>query len=510
MKIEAEMHDTLLQHHALFPKAPHKLQQVGTHLMLLEPWKSYYKEDWDNISTPEQLANMQYYNGADTLVTLRCFEKMSQALHAQGFHKVYENDRKIAAITKDWTVNGILVDQDFRAELAKEYGEIVGNLLQEIKDMAGDQDFNPRSTKQLPKVLVEKFGIITKKRTKKGAVSTNAKALFEYRDHPFVTKLMEYRKLDKLYGTYIVGDCSKVGPDGRLHPTYKIQATPSGRFGTEPAIQNWPKSMSRMLIPRPGHVWVQADYKALELRIIALVSGEDELVNMFMNEEDVHMYLAQTEYFREIWDQAPADTHKKMRKLGKSVTFGDNYLATAPTMYESIRKDHPNITLEEVEHLQARLRNRFPRKLEWANRMAEIASRNLELLTPWLGRRRRWCFGNVKPTEAANHPIQGGAGDIVSEATIRWTEFLKAKGDYWTRVFPCLQIHDSLAAEVREDYAEQALVDLMRCMTTSKRLTCVLDGKERQMNFTTDGSIGPNLEQMVEREDLSVGVEDAA
>ena len=499
----------MLQHHVLFPKAPHRLQDIGTHLLPLEPWKSYYREDWDYIETKEQIANMQYYNGADSLVTAKSFDIMSRVLHQQGLWNVYDTDRQITMITKDWTKNGILLDEGHRSELVETFGARVEQQLADLREMSGDPQFNPNSTKQLADVLCAKFGIVPKKRTPTGKVATNEKALFEVRHHPFVEKLLQYRGDSKLYSTYIVGECSQTGPDGRLHPVYSIPATPSGRFGTKPAIQNWPKEMSKMLIPRPGFVWIQADFKALELRIIALVSGEDDLVNMFLNGDDVHMYLARTEYFKDIWDQAPAGAHKKMRKLGKSVTFGDNYLATPPTMYETVRKEHPSITLEEVTYLQARLRNRFPRKLEWAMKMADVANKTLELRTPWLRRRRRWPFGGVKPPEAANHPIQGGAGDIVAEATIRWTEHLRNKGDYWTRVFPCLQIHDSLAAEVEESYAEQALEDLMRCMTMTKEWICELDGKKRRMHFTADGSIGPNLYEMTEREDIVVEPEAA-
>jgi DNA polymerase I-like protein with 3'-5' exonuclease and polymerase domains len=111
----------------------------------------------------------------------------------------------------------------------------------------------------------------------------------------------------------------------------------------------------------------------------------------------------------------------------------------------------------------------------------------------------------VPETEAANHPIQGGAADIVGERTLLWIEYLKMKQVLHTRVWPNLQIHDALYAEVDEDYAEEAARDLAFCLVCEKTVRSVVTGQEHTMRFSVDVSIGPDLYSLKERPDLVGG-----
>lgn len=488
--IAGRVDDTLYEHHAIYPKVPHDLQAVTTQFFAVEPWKAYYEKRFLNV-TDDDIPALLYYNGADTANTAILHDKLSQEMRRESVANVYENDRIITHYAMDWEKVGLGVDESARLALHDEFSESIACLKENIWSLVGTRDFNPNSSQQLQKVLVEQFNLIPKKVTKSGQLSTDAASLFEFRDHPFVELLQAYRTKTKLFSTYIDGLSQEVGSDGRIHTRWNKTSTPSGRFGTKPAVQNWPRSMRRMLVPAPGRCIISADYAALELRISVLLAGQEDLIEAFISGTDVHSMFAEV-YFGEVWQRASTDQRKILRTNSKPITFGDIYRAGPNTLYENVREDVPGITFEEVRVMQARKRARYKNVNEYSAYVTEIANRTFELRTPWLGRRRRWPLGGVPDTEATNHPIQGGASDIVDAATIRWMRLLEEKGDYHTRVWPNIQLHDDLRAEVNINYAEQALTDLMTSMRCSKKLTSPITGKQYDMAFEVEGKIGPN------------------
>jgi len=490
VKITGTTHDTLLAHHAVYPKVPHDLQAVSTHFFCVAPWKAFYDKRFQ-AATDAEIPELLYYNGADTSLTIQLHHKLGHELRRENVLSVYENDRILTRYAMDWEKVGIGVDEDVRLRLHYQFQGEIEDLLAQIREMVGDADFNPNSSKQLQPVLVDQFQLIPKKVTKSGQLSTDAASLFEFRDHPFVELLQIYRTKTKLFSTYIDGLGQKVGRDGRIHPRWNKTSTPSGRFGTRPAVQNWPDSMREMLIPTPGRCIISADFAALELRISVLLAGQEDLIEAFIQGKDIHSMFAEV-YFAEIWARASDAQRKLLRKNSKPVTFGDIYRAGPKTLFENVRTDVPGITLKEVEIMQARKRARYQNVNAYSAYVTEIANRTFELRTPWLGRRRRWPLGGVADTEATNHPVQGGAADIVDAATIRWIRLLEKKGDYHTRVWPILQIHDDLRAEVEIGYAETALRDLITCMRCSKRLVSPITGRGYEMPFEVEGKMGPN------------------
>jgi uracil-DNA glycosylase family 4 len=565
VKIECVREDTILMHAALYPKTPHDLQAVASHYLLIEPWKAYFDSPFDTIElvkkkealvagyawplsvedhqeiVDRRISELLYYNSIDTATTCELYYLMKRDLEAADLWRVYESDRALVDISIDWSRVGVLVDEPARLELSKTYGAEVKTLLAELQAMArpddvettcscgasvvgqpgtyvpcqhGDEtyyallpgelkaEFNPASPKQLKDVLIEKFNIVPGKTTATGDISTNAEALFEYREHPFVAKLLLFREKAKLFSTYIEGMAEKVGHDGRLHPVYSLHVTPSGRFATKPNLQNWPPSMKKMLVPAKGRVVISADYSALELRIVALLAGQEDQIEVFNSGGDIHALQA-SRYFVDIWDKATPAERKELRKKSKPVTFGDIYRASAPTLFEQVRPEVPDIKLETVKIMQARKRAAEATIGEWCRYVHKYANDKHELRTAWSGRRRRWPMGDVADTEAANHPVQAGAGDVMAEATIRWINLLQAKGDYHVRVFPCLQIHDDLRAEVDADYALTALRDLLECMVTVKSFKSPVTHVTNVMLFTAEGSIGPNHADLVEQKELN-------
>ena len=490
VKVAGQVHDTLLAHHAIYSRTPHDLQAVASQFFCVEPWKAYYDKRFEGIKD-EVIPELLYYNGADTAMTTQLHHIMWREMMRENLLPVYEVDRQISRYAMDWERIGLGIDEDVRIDLHYEFEADISALERNIRDMVGDDSFNPNSPKQLQVVLVDKFQLIPKKVTKSGQLSTDATALFDFRAHPFVELLQLYRTKTKLFSTYIDGLAKKVGKDGRMHPKWNKTATPSGRFGTVPAVQNWPRSMRKMLVPHKGRKIISSDFSALELRISVMLAGQEDLIESFLAGTDIHAQFAEV-YFGEIWARASADQRKVLRTNAKPVTFGDIYRAGPQTLYENVREDVPGITFKEVQVMQARKREKYSRLNDYAEWVTQEANNTFELRTPWLGRRRRWPLGGVPDTEATNHPIQGGAADVVDAATIRWIERLKTKGDYHTRVWPVMQIHDDLRAEVSSDYAEQALQDLMDCMRCSRRIKSAVTGKVYEMKFEVEGKIGPN------------------
>lgn len=496
LKIKGVCHDTLLAHHAIYPKAPHDLEAVASQFFALEPWKSYYDKRFKQVSD-ETIPELLFYNGADTAATAILWDKLGSEMRRENVLNVYENDRRISVIASDWEKVGLGVDEDVRLDLHYRYRLEIDELKEHLREMSGIADFNPASPKQLQKILVDQFQLIPKKVTKTGQLSTDAASLFDFREHPFVEALQSYRTKDKLFSTYIDGLAQRVGTDGRIHTRWNKTSTPSGRFGTKPAVQNWPDSMRKMLVPMPGRVIISVDFAALELRISALLAGQEDLIEAFQYGADIHSMFAEV-YFAESWAKASKEERKILRKHSKPVTFGDIYRAGPKTLYENVRNDVPGITLQEVTVMQARKRAKYSNINEYSSYVTEIANRTFELRTTWLGRRRRWPLGGVMDTEATNHPIQGGASDIVDEATLRWDALLRRKGDYHKRVWPIMQIHDDLRAEVTKGYEHEALKDLMDCMRCSKKITSPITGKIYEMPFEVEGKIGLNHQELEE------------
>jgi len=437
--------------------------------------------------------------------------------------------RKYSEEGKDgFDLNKIRDDQKIETDLYRDQ-------LTQARKQLTKETFNPRSGAHVLEVVLRR-GMTPTKVTKKKNISVSRDSLWPLRSDEFIDLLFSWRKSQKLHSTYIVNLRNKLGPDRRLHPVWKIYSTPTGRFGTTPAVQNWPKSMRSLMIASPGHKIVGADYAALELRIAALLSDEPEWVDAFLNNKDLHEILA-ARYFPEFaklnedWHNFAGDKNAKdakfprrseLRNRGKNITFGDIYLAGAETLYDQVREKRPDIQTRE-EHDQLRrevaamqrvLRAATPNRLRWAELQLREADQNAALRTAvwpqsWNGvieeqggRERRWPMGNPSPNECANFPIQGMAADIMNAATIRLIDMLREKDLYRNGIWIIMQVHDALYLEVADEYQGSKYLPDLAAKYLEESMYCEIEyqspvtGRTNTMKFPAEAKVGSCVKEV--------------
>lgn len=512
-EIKARREDTLLQHHALFPKLPHDLQAISSQFLTIPPWKTEFdvgQTGWakNPEETLEETEALLWYNAADAMSTSNIYHTMRAKLAPNNVTQVYECDKKMMDIAIDWYKRGILIDMQAVDKMKLEYCNkrktgLLDKLEKQIVKYAG-KDFNPNSPLQLSKFLFQDLKLPPTSVTKGGKPSTAKDELLKLYDrHPFIPVLIAWRKHSKMYSTYIKNIHNKLGEDGRLHSIGNITATPSGRFGFKPAIQNWPSdksksrvNMKKLMIAPPGYVYVGADYNALELRVFALLAGEKKLIEMFNDGVDVHAVHAEA-FFGDVYRNTDAKGKEILRTRGKPVTFGKNYGAGPQALFAQIREDRmdddPRELLREITHMSGVLDSMYPMLMAARDYYVEEANRNFNLRTFRLMRLRKFPMGGAGITLGANHEVQGGAGDICNEGTIRWIDELKEAGAYWKTVFPTIQIHDFLAAEVLKGHEEEEAARLEKCLYTEITYKSPVSGSTNTMVFPVETKSGRSV-----------------
>ena len=352
---------------------------------------------------------------------------------------------------------GVRVDLDYLAEMARDLDKRIGVLETECYDLAGER-LNLGSPTQLRVLLYDKLGLKTKRRTKTG-LSTDARALATLVDqHPFVSKLLEYRELSKLKNTYVDALPPLVDPeDGRIHTTYDQTVAATGRLSsTNPNLMNIPirtdlgRQIRRAFIPEEGNLLLSVDYSQIELRVMAHLSEDPILVEVFANEEDVHMATA-----CRIYGLDPGDVKTKHRSVAKMVNYGLAYGMGAPGLAERL-----NVPRVEAEEIMDAYFDQFGGVADFLDEVVKQAHTD-GFTTTMFGRRRylpELGSGNpriraIGERQALNAPIQGSAADIMKLAMIEVDRRVAQEG-LDTKMI--LTVHDELVFEVPEDEKERA------------------------------------------------------
>lgn len=360
----------------------------------------------------------------------------------------------LAKVLGDMELKGFLVDVDGLKKMSEELAARISQIEEEIYTLVGYK-FNLNSPKQLGVALFEDLGLPAKKKTKSG-YSTNAEVLEDLKDkHPAVALLLEYRQAAKLKSTYTDGLQSCVAQDGRIHTTFNQTEARTGRISSlEPNLQNIPvrtelgKKLREFFIADKGRVLVDADYSQIELRVLASMSGDQNMISAFKSGEDIHTATA-----AQVFGLPTEMVTDVLRSRAKAVNFGIVYGIGAFSLSKDI-----GVTRKEADSYIKSYLATYQGVASYMENTIADAKRD-GYVTTLFGRRRYLpelsssngmlrAFGE---RVARNAPIQGTAADIIKLAMIKVFETLKVKVPSASLI---LQVHDELIVECDQKDAD--------------------------------------------------------
>ena len=454
---------------------------------LLNPLKNEYTyddlaKDILGLMVPSKLdllGKLKIKKAADekpeALELLACYEaytciaaknQLLEQLEYHGMKKLYDEiEMPLVFVLADMEKEGIRAE---KAELESYGAQLTGRIAEletSIYEKAGET-FNINSPKQLGVILFEKLQMPNGKKTKTG-YSTAADVLERLApDYPIVSEILEYRQLTKLKSTYADGLALCIASDGRIHSTFNQTITATGRISsTEPNLQNIPIRMElgrlirKVFVPKEGYVFIDADYSQIELRVLAHMSGDQNLIAAYQHAEDIHRITAS-----QVFHTPLEEVTDLQRRNAKAVNFGIVYGISSFGLSQDL-----SITRKEAEGYIASYFETYPGIKTFLDRLVSDAKEKGYAETMF-GRRRpvpelassNFMQRSFGERIAMNSPIQGTAADIIKIAMIRVKqrldrEQLKSK--------LILQVHDELlieAAADEEEYVKTLLAEEMR------------------------------------------------
>ena len=412
---------------------------------------------------PEALELMACY---EAYVCIAAKSQLLEQLEDHGMKKLYDEiEMPLVYVLADMEKEGVRAE---KAELEAYGAQLTGRISEletSIYEKAGET-FNINSPKQLGVILFEKLQMPNGKKTKTG-YSTAADVLERLApDYPIVSEILEYRQLTKLKSTYADGLALCIASDGRIHSTFNQTITATGRISsTEPNLQNIPIRMElgrlirKVFVPKDGYVFIDADYSQIELRVLAHMSGDQNLIAAYQHAEDIHRITAS-----QVFHTPLEEVTDLQRRNAKAVNFGIVYGISSFGLSQDL-----SITRKEAEGYIASYFETYPGIKTFLDRLVTDAKEKGYAETMF-GRRRpvpelassNFMQRSFGERIAMNSPIQGTAADIIKIAMIRVKqrldrEQLKSK--------LILQVHDELLIEAAADeeaYVKTLLAEEMR------------------------------------------------
>ena len=394
----------------------------------------------------------------------------------------YEIEMPLAGILAAMENRGFTVDLQALDTLSHEMNDSLETLQAQIFEMCG-RSFNLNSPRQLGEVLFVDLGLATGKKRSAGAFSTDSEELERLAlEHPVIPLIIEYRQIAKLRSTFVEGLKKVRDPDdGRVHTTFNQTLTATGRLSSsEPNLQNIPIRMAagqkirQAFIASPGHILLDADYSQIELRLLAHLSGDKEMINAFVNNEDIHTNTA-VHIFALPADKITADMRSIAKTMNFSIVYGISDFGLARDLGVSIRQAHQYIADYEAQ---------YPEIRRYLNGLVESAYKNgyVETMT---GRRRympelKSANRNLRQfgeRAAMNTPVQGSAADMIKFAMVETAEQMKKAG---LKASLILQVHDELIVEAPLAEAAAASAILKKAMENAMQLNVPLLAEVRQ------------------------------
>ncbi len=437
-----------------------------------------------NVDNKEQAAILAVKN----LAKLKA--ELDEKIQAAGQTELlYNVEFPLSLVLAEMEHIGFLINKEALEAYGVKLDYAIRARQQTIYTIAGCE-FNINSPKQLGEVLFEKMELPITKKTKSG-YSTDAESLEKLRQYtPIIDEILEYRTVAKLKSTYADGLLSAIGSDGRLHTNFKQALTLTGRLSSaDPNLQNIPirtsegREIRKVFIPQEGKVLIDADYSQIELRVMAAMSGDENMISTYKNGEDIHTSTAS-----QVFGVSPENVTSDMRKKAKAINFGIIYGISDFSLAGDMK-----VTKKEASEYIARYFEKYPDVDAYLKNVKAKAYEDGYVSTLYSRRRyipelksRIYMQRMFGERVAMNAPIQGTAADIIKIAMIKVHKALK---DEKLDAKLILQVHDELIIEASEKDAEKAKEILVREMENAASLAVPLE-VAAEIGDTWDGCHG--------------------
>lgn len=395
-----------------------------------------------------------YYSCEDSDVTFRLKKILEKEISKKDLDKLFfDMEMPLVEVLADMEMAGVSIDKKYLEDLSKEMEKKLQKLTAKIYELAGEE-FNINSPKQLSAVLFDKLKLPVVRRTKTG-ISTDEEVLTKLaQEHPLPEKLLEFREFSKLKSTYVDSLPSLINPStGKVHTSFNQTVTATGRLSSSgPNLQNIPikteegRKIRKAFIPSDkNNFLLSADYSQIELRILAHLSGDANLIKAFKEGLDIHAYTASL-----VFNVKENEVTSEMRGIAKTVNFGILYGMSPYGLSQSLR-----IEVDKAKEFIDAYFDRYPEVRSYIENVLEDA-REKTFVTTLFGRRRYMPEINSQDMRmrqfaertAINTPIQGTAADIIKIAMINIHKRL-VRDELSSKMI--LQVHDELVFDVEKD-----------------------------------------------------------
>ena len=461
--LKGPMWDTMIAHYLIQPELRHNMDYMA------EIYLNYQTIHIDELIGPKgknqrsmrDLTPQQVYEYAaeDADITLQLKNKLEPELKKYECEDLfYHIEMPLMPVLAEMEMNGVCLDTESLKETSDIFTQRILELEQHIYELAGES-FNIASPKQVGDILFGKLKIMEKpKKTKTGQYVTSEEVLQTLRGkHEIVAAILDHRGLKKLLGTYVDALPKLINSrTGHIHTSFNQTVTATGRLSSsDPNLQNIPvrgedgKEIRKAFIPEPGCLFFSADYSQIELRVMAHLSGDENMINVFREGKDLHAATAATIYKKAI-DEVSRDERSKSKRANFGIIYGITMFGLAERL---------EISRDEARQLIDGFFETFPQVHDYMEQAKEQA-REKGYVTTLFGRRRylpdiRSANGTVRgfaERNAINAPIQGTAADIIKVAMIRIYNRFKNEG---IRSKMILQVHDELNFSVYPEEKER-------------------------------------------------------
>ena len=475
VKVSSPIYDTMVAHYLINPDMRHNLDTLSESYLNYSPISIESligKKGKNQISMRDvSIDKITDYASEDADITLQLKSIFDKEIEVNNLSKIfYDIEIPMINVLSEMETEGIKIDTSYLEKLDKEFEEDLEKLKKEIFKKSGEE-FNLNSPKQLGEILFDKLKLVSKpKKTKTGQYSTSEEVLSSLaNDHKIIEDILEWRSLDKLQNTYVKSLPNEVSSlTNRVHSSFNQTVTTTGRLSSNnPNLQNIPirtangQKIRRAFIPRGSdYILMAADYSQIELRVIASMSNEENMIDAFVNNQDIHTMTAS-----KIYNVDPENVTREQRGNAKTVNFGIIYGVSAFGLSQQtdLNRSESKVMIDNYFLNYPGLKKYMSDQIDFA--------RNNGYVETIMGRRRYLqninsqnnMLRSSSERNAINAPIQGSAADIIKIAMININSELKKQS---LKSKMLLQVHDELVFDVHKSEKDQ-IKDIVKTIMES-------------------------------------------